>query len=63
MLIVALVSGLEKDREHLVELISKADDLAAIDRGSADSLVESFEKSLNTELDENYNAVRWGRDY
>ncbi|UPV74949.1 DNA double-strand break repair nuclease NurA [Halorussus limi] len=43
--------------------ISKADDLAAIDRGSVGSLVKSFENSLDTELDENYNAVRWGRDY
>jgi hypothetical protein len=43
--------------------ISKADELAAIDRGSADSLIKSFEESLDTELDENYNAVRWGRDY
>ncbi|WP_128476320.1 DNA double-strand break repair nuclease NurA [Halorussus pelagicus] len=45
------------------QAVSKADELAAIDRGSANSLVKSFEKSLNTELDENYNAVRWGRDY
>ncbi|USZ67637.1 DNA double-strand break repair nuclease NurA [Halorussus salilacus] len=43
--------------------ISKADELAAIDRGSAESLVKSFEESLDTELDRNYNAVRWGRDY
>jgi len=43
--------------------VSKADELAAIDRGSAESLVRSFERSLDTELDENYNAVRWGRDY
>ncbi|WP_276301953.1 DNA double-strand break repair nuclease NurA [Halorussus lipolyticus] len=43
--------------------ISKADELAAIDRGSASSLIDSFEDSLNTELDENYNAIRWGRDY
>ncbi len=43
--------------------ISKADDLAAIDRGSVGSLVKSFENSLDTELDDNYNAVRWGRDY
>ncbi|WP_137284831.1 DNA double-strand break repair nuclease NurA [Halorussus salinisoli] len=45
------------------QAISKADGLAAIDRGSVDSLVKSFERSLDTELDENYNAVRWGRDY
>ncbi|WP_135824194.1 DNA double-strand break repair nuclease NurA [Halorussus ruber] len=44
-------------------VVSKADELAAIDRGSADSLIKSFEESLDTELDENYNAVRWGRDY
>lgn len=43
--------------------VSKADDLACIDRSSANSLIKSFENSLNTELDENYNAVRWGRDY
>ena len=43
--------------------ISKADELAAIDRGSGTSLVGSFEESLDTELDDNYNAVRWGRDY
>jgi hypothetical protein len=43
--------------------ISKADELAAIDRGSIGSLIKSFENSLDTELDENYNAVRWGRDY
>jgi hypothetical protein len=43
--------------------VSRADELAAIDRGSADSLIKSFERSLDTELDENYNAVRWGRDY
>ncbi|WP_276279502.1 DNA double-strand break repair nuclease NurA [Halorussus caseinilyticus] len=45
------------------QAISKADDLARIDRGSVDSLVKSFERSLDTKLDENYNAVRWGRDY
>jgi hypothetical protein len=43
--------------------ISKADELARIDYNSAESLVKTFENSLNTELDENYNAVRWGRDY
>ena len=43
--------------------ITKADGLAAIDRGSVDSLITSFERSLDTELDENYNAVRWGRNY
>lgn len=43
--------------------VTKADELAAIDRPSADSLVEAFERSLNTERDENYNAVRWGRNY
>ena len=43
--------------------ISKADSLAAIDRGSGDSLVRAFEASLNTELDENYDTVRWGRGY
>lgn len=43
--------------------ISKADTLAAIDYGSAESLVKSFEDKLDTELDENYNDVRWGRGY
>ncbi|PSQ46150.1 nuclease [Halobacteriales archaeon SW_6_65_15] len=45
------------------QVISKADELARIDRGSVESLIKSFERSLDTELDENYNAVRWGRDY
>ncbi|WP_158055844.1 DNA double-strand break repair nuclease NurA [Halorussus halophilus] len=43
--------------------ISKADSLAAIDRGSGDSLIKAFEDSLDTELDENYDTVRWGRGY
>ncbi|WP_135828660.1 DNA double-strand break repair nuclease NurA [Halorussus halobius] len=43
--------------------VAKADELAAIDHGSAESLVKSFERSLDTELDDNYNAVRWGRNY
>ncbi|WP_162224410.1 DNA double-strand break repair nuclease NurA [Halorussus amylolyticus] len=43
--------------------ISKADELAKIDRGSASSLVKSFEESLDTELDDNYNAIRWGKNY
>ena len=45
------------------QVISKADELARIDRGSVESLIKSFERSLDTELDENYNAVRWGRNY
>ncbi|WP_435175962.1 DNA double-strand break repair nuclease NurA [Halorussus sp. AFM4] len=45
------------------QAVAKADDLAAIDRNSAGSLVRAFERSLDTDLDENYNAVRWGRDY
>jgi hypothetical protein len=45
------------------QAVSKADELAAIDRNGVDSLIKSFEDSLDTELDENYNAVRWGRDY
>jgi len=43
--------------------IEKADELARIDRGSVDSLKKSFERSLDTELDENYNAIRWGQNY
>ncbi|KZN25452.1 nuclease [Haladaptatus sp. R4] len=44
-------------------VISKADSLAQIGRNSRDSLITSFERSFDTKLDENYNNVRWGRNY
>ncbi|WP_049969730.1 DNA double-strand break repair nuclease NurA [Haladaptatus cibarius] len=43
--------------------ISKADSLAKIGQQSTGSLVRSFERSFDSELDANYNAVRWGRNY
>ncbi|WP_458188005.1 DNA double-strand break repair nuclease NurA [Haladaptatus sp. NG-WS-4] len=44
-------------------VISKADSLARIGRNSMQSLIKSFERSFDSELDENYNAVRWGLHY
>ncbi|MCO8243034.1 MULTISPECIES: DNA double-strand break repair nuclease NurA [unclassified Haladaptatus] len=44
-------------------VISKADSLARIGRNSTYSLLRSFERSFDSELDENYNNVRWGLNY
>ncbi|WP_433626999.1 DNA double-strand break repair nuclease NurA [Halomicrococcus sp. NG-SE-24] len=44
-------------------VIAKADELARISHDSTRSLLDRFEESFDSELDENYNAVRWGRDY
>ncbi|ODR81621.1 nuclease [Haladaptatus sp. W1] len=44
-------------------VITKADSLAQIGRNSTDSLITSFERSFDTELDRNYNDIRWGLDY
>ncbi|WP_327053055.1 DNA double-strand break repair nuclease NurA [Halomicrococcus gelatinilyticus] len=43
--------------------IAKADALARISREGTRSLLERFERSFDSELDDNYDAVRWGRDY
>ncbi|GAA0227143.1 DNA double-strand break repair nuclease NurA [Haladaptatus pallidirubidus] len=43
--------------------ISKADSLAKIGQQSTRSLIRSFERSFDSELDASYNAVRWGRNY
>jgi hypothetical protein len=44
-------------------VITKADSLAQIGRNSTESLIKSFEQSFDTELDRNYDDVRWGLDY
>ncbi len=44
-------------------VISKADSLAKIGQNSTRSLIRSFERSFDSELDINYDAVRWGRNY
>jgi hypothetical protein len=44
-------------------VISKADSLARIGRNSTQSLIKSFEESFDSELDRNYNDVRWGLHY
>ncbi|WP_435155062.1 DNA double-strand break repair nuclease NurA [Haladaptatus sp. DFWS20] len=45
------------------KVISKADSLAKISQHSTHSLIRSFERSFDSELDSNYNAIRWGRNY